>query len=234
MSYPLVVFEGIDGSGKTTLRNAVWHELLAAGVPTIAMGQHSWLDVDSGRLLAYIRSHPPGSRKFTPADIAASYLQDKYLHWTETIEPALTKAVVLLDRFTLRDAVYMEALYGLPAEALLETSWARLGRAPNLLVYLDLEPITAERRIVLRARESKHYENSVDLAEIRTRYLRLLGQERLRHQLYTGHCMREASRSPSDAVAITHRVVAHVTAMQAVQPGYTRRTCAARADTTSP
>lgn len=211
MSFPLVVFEGIDGSGKTTLRNNVWNRLLMADVPTIAMGQHSWLDVDLGRQLSELRraSGPdlPSSR-FT--DVREAYLEDKKLHWEFTIAPALEHAVVILDRYFLSDAVYLDALYGIPAkETLREVSRRQLG-TPQVLVFLDIDEHAAERRIVERGRESKHYERAAPLARVRRGYSEALEAVDGETRLFSEKLIQTSSRDKHEATAAAESVVAEV------------------------
>jgi dTMP kinase len=199
-SYPLVVLEGIDGSGKTTLRNYVWDRLLRQGIPTIAMGQHSWLDVDAARLLVSLRSSSAPMMIGRDLEmIRSAYLKDKYLHWQNSLRHAQGQSVVLLDRYFLSDAVYLQAIYGLNSSDTIDQGHAYGLPAPEVLVYLDIDETHAEQRVSARGRETKHYEEAVALGRVRAVYQDVLSRRgSTAGELFSKKFLRLSSRTPTE------------------------------------
>jgi dTMP kinase len=209
--FPLVVIEGIDGSGKTTLRNYVWNALLERSIPTVAMGQHSWLDVDATRRLVLLRSAAaPRIRAGENGHIRAAYLRDKQLHFLNAISSARSKCVVLLDRYFLSDAVYLDAIYGIDYAETIRLALEEYGvGVPDILVFLDIDAQHAERRVIERGRETKHYEEAVALGRIRQAYhtaLRTHG----RGTLYASHYLELSSRTPAELTSAGAAVAATI------------------------
>src|SRR6202035_4462715 len=90
-----IAFEGIDGSGKSTLSRAAADLLLNAGDACTIIGRHAWLDVTTTRILvALMRPGELPSR----SRIVEAFDTDSELLWTHAIQPALAIGHVLQDR----------------------------------------------------------------------------------------------------------------------------------------
>jgi dTMP kinase len=170
---PFICLEGIDGAGKTTLRNLIWATLLRENKPCIAVGQHSWLDADAAVELAAARH---GERLGELGLLRDAYLADKLLHLTLTIVPALNRAIVLCDRFVFSDAVYQHVLYGTSMEATLTCYLEAGGRWPDNVLWITADAVEAGRRVVERARPTRHYEHPAALAQLAEAYENLFLQ----------------------------------------------------------
>lgn len=197
--YPFIVLEGIDGSGKTTLRNELWHELLNNGVPTIAMGQHSWLHPEYSEVLSQLRVSD--SHELPPSNInqfIQAYCTDKYLHWKNSIESQLKECIVITDRYTLSDCVYLSTLYNINYKDILNSGIQMGLGVPDILVYLDLDPISAERRVIARGRETRHYERSEPLKKIREQYINVLESEDESNKLFSETCIKTSSSNTQE------------------------------------
>lgn len=209
-SYPIVAMEGIDGAGKTTLRNHLWDALLQRGIPAVAMGQHSWLDIEHSRLLAQLRlSEGPSDHNVSDLQrIRSAYLEDKHLHWVNSIERCASQAVVLLDRYFLSDAVYLDALYGLDWRQTVDCA-TELGLTtpPDYLIFLDLDEVQAEKRINERGRETRHYEKAVSLRTIRSVYHQALNERAEPGSLYQKSLHRFVSHDRSDLLDCSNSLV---------------------------
>jgi len=168
---PFVVLEGCDGSGKTTVREMLRVELEAIGVPTVTVGQHSWLHPWHARALVCAReqrTHVP------PNQLSQAYLQDKRLHGLRNVEPVRRRAVVIADRWLYSDAVYHEVLYGIPKQTTLEQHSSAGTVRPDLLIYISVEADRAYERILRRGQHTRHYERPSDLRRIVAGYEQLL------------------------------------------------------------
>lgn len=166
-----VAIEGCDGAGKSTIRDILAAAFQERSVPTTVIGQHSWLDPWTARLIVEIReqrrSHPPSA-------ISDAYFRDKYLHARLNVLPACADSLVISDRYVLSDAVYLEAIYGIPAEHTLERHRVAGTPMPAALVYVTLDVDEAVRRISRRGRHTQHYERPADLRRIVRVYERVL------------------------------------------------------------
>lgn len=149
-----IVFEGPDGSGKTTQL-----DLLARILE------------DGGRQVVRTRE-PGGSPTLGPLlrqqllhstlDIGARaeallFAADRAEHVRLIIEPAVRAgAVVLCDRFVDSTLIYQGAGRGLPADELLELArFATVGREPDLVVVCDIDAEQATRRAQGRSAQDR-------------------------------------------------------------------------------
>lgn len=168
---PFIALEGCDGAGKTTLRKMLCKALVSAGLDTITIGQHSWLNPRNARALVAARD-----RRYDVSQehLSAAYLQDKQLHGLRNVGPALPFAAVIADRWLYSDAVYHSVLYDIPSEHTLELHKQAGTLVPDLLLYVATDPDQAYSRILERGRQTRHYERPSDLHRISAEYERLL------------------------------------------------------------
>lgn len=149
-----VVFEGIDGSGKTTISNRVAAELTAAGLAV----KHLRAE---GKLASAVAE---GVREFgRNAQNLALAWQTEFLLYVardvqlihETLRPALaTHDLVLADRFLYTPQVLGRYGRRLPerfTEPVLEA--AAEGLEPDLVILVDVDPTLARARRKLRKLE---------------------------------------------------------------------------------
>ena len=142
-----VVFEGIDGSGKTTLSNQVAKTLRQAGLSVEHVresGQFGSVVVQAMRELSRDqRNLALGSR----AELLLFAARDAQL-LEETTRPALGLAdVVLADRYLYTAEVLASAGRGLPHEVIEPVLLAASGGlVPDLVILLDTDPQVARAR----------------------------------------------------------------------------------------
>jgi thymidylate kinase len=156
MKYPFLVLEGCDGSGKTTLREALARYLISRGMPVATIGQHSWLDLEASRTIIDVRER---RRSVSPEMIAKSYFVDKRMHALHNVSPQLKRSTVLADRWIFSDAVYQEALYGMSARTIMEDHITSKTLLPDVCIWVDVPSAVAYSRVVKRVRKTRHYEN---------------------------------------------------------------------------
>lgn len=181
----LIVFEGTDGSGKSTQFRLLCEKLRDQGLPfeTLVFPQY---DQPSSAL---IRMYLGGEFGSHPSDVnpyAAStfYAVDRYAAWKKVWgERYQSGALVLSDRYTTSNAVHQGGK--LPPEEqgaffdwLSDLEYEKLGLPrPDAVIYLDMP---TERSVeLLRSREAATHTKG-DIHEVDTAYLALCRQTALR------------------------------------------------------
>ena len=163
----LVTLEGLDGSGKTTAREALaerYPEAVVTREPT-----DSWYGDAVYRSLADEGADPLAELFLYTADHAA--------HLADTIRPALSAGrLVISDRYSDSRFAYQAAtLEGQLNDPL---SYVRaihepFSRPPDATIYLDVDAETAARR----SGATNKFEQTAYLERVREHYERLLADE---------------------------------------------------------
>jgi dTMP kinase len=159
----LVVFEGTDGSGKSTQLPRLAARLSAAGESVVTTREP--YDCAAGRA---IREMARAGRRVAPEQELAWFFEQRRAHVREVVRPALARGeIVLSDRYFISSVAYQGAR-GLDAAAILAASEAEFP-VPDLVLWLDLlvsdglariarrgaphEPAFEERAYLERVRE---------------------------------------------------------------------------------
>lgn len=169
MSGLFVVFEGIDGSGKSTAAAAIGDRLTAQGARVAALREPTEKTDASREIRRILRTVKDIDERIS-RELNDLFLIDRLWDLENQIKPALASgAVVLLDRYYLSTAAYQAAS---PAETL-GIMAGYLGDAriltPDLVVYLDL-PVTAALERLQQRRALDVFESEVKLSAIAGRY----------------------------------------------------------------
>jgi dTMP kinase len=140
----LIVFEGLDGTGKSTQLPRLARRLAANGREVVTTREP--YDCAPGRKIRELaQRHPP----VPAAEELALFVEQRRIHVREQIAPALARgAVVLSDRYFLSTVAYQGAR-GLDAARLLAESEAEFP-LPDLAVLLILAPELGLARVAAR------------------------------------------------------------------------------------
>lgn len=132
-----IVFEGIDGAGKTTQMQLLARVLEERGIPVLLTREPGGTDIGS-RLRELLLD--PACREITRRTEAFLYAADRAQHVTEKIQPALRRGcTVLCDRFLYSTLAYQGGGRGLDREFLVRLNeLATGGLEPDAVVLLDL------------------------------------------------------------------------------------------------
>jgi dTMP kinase len=143
----LVVFEGIDGSGKTTVSNRVAEALRAGGLAVTHVRSGGQL---ASPVAENIRQLARDQRNLALAPFVEFllYVARETQQLEECILPALAEAdVVIADRFVQTAAVMAGPGRGLPVERTVPVLRAAAGHvAPDLTILIDVDPQVARAR----------------------------------------------------------------------------------------
>jgi dTMP kinase len=165
-----VVFEGIDGSGKSTIVGLVKQKLLDAGKTV-------WTTAEPTARMRKILEDNPDS--YEPVSLFLLFTYDRYNHQREIIKRLGDHDVVISDRYILSSYAYqgssMSGTFGSTSQAL---EWMRfvsrvITLAADITFFLDIKTELARQRIA-RYRHNDSLENSVDLDRVSALYSSLL------------------------------------------------------------
>lgn len=131
---PLIAFEGIDGSGKSTQIRLLAERLAAAGIAHVMT-----FEPTRGTWGKRIREMARSGEAVAPELELEWFMADRAEHVRDLIEPACTRGDwVLTDRYYISTVAYQGAR-GLDADAILAESEARFP-APDLTLVFEIEP----------------------------------------------------------------------------------------------
>ena len=188
----LVTLEGLDGSGKTT----VW-EALQDTYPDAVFTREptgSWYGEAVQRSMGEDDADPLAELFLFTADHAD--------HLDRTVRPALAEdKLVISDRYSdsryAYQAATLEAELKRPMEYIMGIH-APFTIPPDLTIYLDLDPETA----AARSEQANKFERVEHLRQVRENYDRLIRAERSRFYEV------DASRSPEAVIDEVESVIA--------------------------
>ena len=165
-----IVFEGTDGSGKSTQMKMAGKFLRGRGIPCVLT--HEPTDSPFGALL---RSCLTGRVETDERAIAALFAADRLDHISNTVN-GIVKTLeagvsVLCDRFYLSSFAYNGGF--VPLEWVIELNRPAMELIrPDLTVFLDVPPEESMRRVSRRG-ETERYETAEKQRAIRDNYYRL-------------------------------------------------------------
>jgi dTMP kinase len=137
-----IVFEGLDGAGKTTQVRRLAEHLQQEGYDVVCLKEPT--DGPWGQKLRWLARQ--GRQEVTPATELAWFLEDRRQDVAQNLQPALARRqVVLLDRYYFSTMAYQGALGGDP-EAIRAQNEA-FAPPPDLLFLLDIAPAQGLQRV---------------------------------------------------------------------------------------
>ncbi len=163
----LIVFEGIDGSGKSLQHEKAAEWLLSEGRSVLALREPT--DGPHGQKLR-------GSAlegRLSPAEELELFIEDRRWNVDKNILPALAEGkIVLLDRYYFSTIAYQSAR-GLDAQEIKDRNEA-FAPIPDLVLLFDLDPDAALERIRKNRGETPNlFEKAEYLRLVRQKFLQL-------------------------------------------------------------
>lgn len=166
----LVVIEGIDGAGKSTLaRNlaqrleGIGHEVLHTREPT---------DGPFGRR---IRALASSKRDRVPPDEEwRLFHEDRRIHVEEVIRPALAAGTIVVQDRSWHSTVAYQGERGLD-RTMLQNAERRIAPDPDLLLVVDIPPDTALQRIRDTRGQTDDFEELGALRRLRSVFVEFEG-----------------------------------------------------------
>src|SRR5215467_937133 len=147
-----IVFEGVDGAGKTTQVHLLAERLRQAGYEVVCLKEPT--EGPWGQKLRQLAQH--GRQEISPAMELEWFLQDRREDVERNIQPALARGqIVLLDRYYFSTMAYQGALQLDPEEIRVRNE--AFAPRPDLLFMLDIPPERGLQRVQQRGALS-HFE----------------------------------------------------------------------------
>lgn len=181
----LIVFEGTDGSGKSTQFKLLCDKLTAQGTQFQRLVFPQYQEPSSALLRMYLQgefgSHPTD---VNPYAASTFYAVDRYAAWKKVWGEGYQRGeLILADRYTTSNAVHQGGKLspeeqGLFFDWLTDFEYEKLGLPrPDVVIYLDMP--TEKSVQLLRSREEATH-TKADIHEVDTHYLALCRQTALR------------------------------------------------------
>lgn len=142
----LVVFEGGEGSGKTTQMTALQRWLEGRGVDVVVTREPGGTAIGE-RIRELLLD--PQSKAMDPKTEALLYASDRAQHVSEVIKPALEAGkIVVSDRFLDSSLAYQGLARGLGLDEIYDISkWATEDLVPDLVFYIKVDSKTGLERL---------------------------------------------------------------------------------------
>jgi dTMP kinase len=136
--YPFIVIEGLDGTGKTTLRKGLFrlYEGLC-GVTPLCILTTNYLEPSVVPDLISGKYSPSADNRDR---YAAAIVADKRASLRELVLPALPVRPVISDRWLLSELAFFAVKHGLPPEHAYDLLAPAIDVAPDVTLVLDLAP----------------------------------------------------------------------------------------------
>jgi len=164
------VFEGIDGSGKTTLSKKI-AELLPVP-PNIDKVWHR--EPTDGVYGKQIRNFLSGRIELSPADQMDLFLKDRAESVANVIKPNLDKHnIIIQDRYIYSTAAY-QGNKNLDAQSILEINYQQGFPLPDQVFFLDITPEEASERRAIRGGKSEFFDEDAKQNLIYQNYMKIL------------------------------------------------------------
>jgi len=171
MTRPLfIVFEGIDGCGKSTQLRLLSEYLQKRGRRVVTTAEPT--DSATGKML---REALAGRDPRTAAEMAALFTLDRIHHniAEDGIENCLKNGCDMLsDRYYYSSLAYQGSLVDYEWVRHMNVDCPEI-RRPDLCIFLDIAPTTALSRIGRRGEQKEIYEKEETLSLVRATFMRV-------------------------------------------------------------
>ena len=159
-----IVFEGIDGAGKTTQIELLASRLSALGERVNVTAEPT--ELESGKALRRALS---GKEKRSECEMATMFVLDRIAHNAE-IEACLERGeLVICDRYYYSTLAYQGKSTDYAWVRSMNLECPKI-RRPDICIYLDLTPQESLRRISKGRESVEIYENIEKLTEVRASF----------------------------------------------------------------
>lgn len=162
-----IVFEGIDGAGKSTQIAFLRESLEEMGYTVHHTAEPT--DLDTGKML---RAALSGNPARSACEMATLFTLDRIAHNKEITAALDAGEIVICDRYYYSSLAYQGSLCNYEWVKSMNVGCAEI-RRPDLCVFLDLAPKDAIARITARGEATEIYEKEETLSLFRDTFHRV-------------------------------------------------------------
>lgn len=188
-----LAFEGIDGSGKSTLIQRLYKELKSQAIPAVITREPGGtpLSEELREILIRVEGDTP-----TPRTESLLYQAARAQHVDRVIRPAVESGQwVLCDRFTASTLAFQSGGRGVSES---EIHWLNQystgGLLPDLNILLDLSPEMGRQRRMNRYSQNQDHQD------------RFEREEEVFHNRVRDHYLKQAQEAPNQWVVLSAEV----------------------------
>ena len=201
-----IVFEGIDGAGKSTQARLLAEALEREGKQVYITAEPTPLP--SGRALREVLG---GKVKKTPCEIALMFAEDRVAHNKDGeigIEKLLADGVcIICDRYYYSSLAYQGSQCDYEWVRSLNTRCPEI-RHPDLCIFLDLTPTESMKRIMSANRDGTEiYETEEILAKVRDTFMKVLDDMKKEDRIAVVDASRDIDTIAADILAAVRSVL---------------------------
>lgn len=201
-----IVFEGIDGSGKTTVINSVYSSLTEEGCCIYLTREPT--DNHVGCLIKHFIKGK-GDYEIDERVIAALFAADRLDHILrpEGISEKLNAGVnVLCDRFWLSSCAYQTGAF--PMEYILDLNKGSMELVkPDLTIYLSVGVSVALGRVESRGEEREQYESRDRLEKISRNYEKAINLRKEADNIVVVDASRDESSILEEVLGLIKNII---------------------------
>lgn len=154
-----IVFEGLDGCGKTTQAKLLADFLADQGNKVILTAEPT-----KGRIGLFIREILGGRHEVNPKTLALMFTADRYEHLGEEVEPAIGRGDIVISERYYHSTIAYQAAQGVDRGWLIDLN--KFAPKPDITLYLDVKPKTGAGR----TKTGEIFENPAFLEKVRDNY----------------------------------------------------------------
>lgn len=211
---PLIVFEGIDASGKKTQAQLLVRKLKKLGKKAVLLEFPTYSSVFGKLIIRYLKGGFGPREKISKRFASLLYALDRYSRAEEIAGYLKTGFTVVLDRYTQANLAYQTA--GLPEKSRLEllkwieTVESALPRADEV-VFLDVPPLQSERLLSGRRNKIRGVRRDMhekDLAFMRKVYANYRRLAKAKKWLVVKCLEKNRLKSPGEISDLVYRALA--------------------------
>ncbi|OHD67623.1 MAG: dTMP kinase [Spirochaetes bacterium RBG_16_49_21] len=157
-----LVFEGIDGSGKSTQADLLFRHVSSRGLSAVRLAEPT-----DGKWGSQIRVMLREKNMLPVLEQHKLFLMDRKDDAERNIIPALNEnRIVIMDRYYYSNAAYQGAL-GIPPERIIRENREMQVPEPDRVYYIDIPPDIAAQRVTGRNNAQDIFERESFLKKVR-------------------------------------------------------------------
>ena len=163
-----IVFEGLDGCGKTTQAGLLSGYFDRCGIDHISTYEPSAHNPIGNLIRQYLHG---GGNKMENETLGLLFAADRIQHTLEIIIPALLKGkYVICDRYYYSNFAYQSY------ECKIYNKYVMEKIRPDLVIFIDVSPEECLNRIKTRKKSKSPYESKNELVRVRQNYLEIINK----------------------------------------------------------